>query len=91
MTSQEALDHIKQRIQVNTDSIKETHEALYVIQKLVDKLTPQKPMPEGQDEQDYILCPSCKNPVGAVDDYLDENKSNKFCHNCGQALDWSNV
>ena len=48
----------------------------------------QKPIPEGQDEQDYILCPCCKNIVGAVDDYFCENKSNKFCHNCGQALDW---
>lgn len=89
MKPREALDHIKQRIQVNIDCINETNEALHVIQNLVDKSTPQKPMSEGQDEQDYILCPSCKNPVGAVDDYLGENKSNKFCHNCGQALDWS--
>jgi hypothetical protein len=63
--------------------------AMITAKKALQKQIPQKPIPEGQDEQDYILCPCCKNPVGAVDDYLGKNKLNKFCHNCGQALDWS--
>ncbi len=65
-----------------------TGEALHVIQKLVDKSTPQKPIPEGQDDMDYILCPACHNPVGVVDDVYDENSLHKYCHKCGQALDW---
>ena len=48
----------------------------------------QKPIPEGQDNMDYILCPACRNPVGVVNDVYGENSLKKYCHKCGQILDW---
>lgn len=89
MKPQEAFNHIKQQIQIDIASIEDTNKALHIVQKLVDKSTPQKPIPEGQDDMDYILCPACRNPVGVVDDIYGENSLYKFCYHCGQALDWS--
>ena len=89
MNPQEAFNLIKQQIQIDIASIKDMNEALHIVQKLVDKATPEKPIPEGQDNMDYILCPACHNPVGVVDDVYGENSLKKYCHKCGQALDWS--
>ena len=89
MNPQEAIEHITNRLQADEKSYTEVDDkALAVIQKLGDKSTPQKPIPEGQDDMDYILCPACHNPVGVVDDVYDENSLHKYCHKCGQALDW---
>lgn len=90
MKEQKAIEIITNVVQGDgTRLTAEQDEALASVQKVMKKQIPQKPIPERHDEQDYILCPCCKKLVGAVDDYLGENKLNKFCHNCGQALDWS--
>ena len=65
-------------------------EALQVASVALEKQVPQKPIYEGDDEQDHVLCPCCKEIVGVVDDYYGENGLNIFCFHCGQALDWSN-
>ena len=82
MTPQEAINRIRQRIQVNTASIKETHEALHVIQNLVDKSTPQKPLIKGNHADYNERCPNCNERVDIFAD-------SRFCQQCGQALDWS--
>lgn len=93
MTIQEAKaavdEYIRSANWVNEDytdcvSVK----TLQIASAAIDKRIPRKPEYEGYDEQDRILCPCCKNPVGAVDDYFEENSLNRFCFSCGQALDW---
>ncbi|MBQ7505325.1 MAG: zinc ribbon domain-containing protein [Ruminococcus sp.] len=84
MKPREALDHIKQRIQVNTASIEETHEALHVIQNLVDKSTQQKPVIIGSPADYNERCPNCNERVDIFAD-------SRFCQKCGQALDWSDI
>ena len=82
MTPQEAFNHILQRIQVKTDSIEDTHEALHIVQKLVDKATPEKLVLTTAT----IRCPSCNKWItnrGCL------HSNYKFCKKCGQALDWS--
>lgn len=84
MNPQESLNHITQRIQVDTDSIEDTHEALHIVQKLVDKATPKKVVLTIST----IRCPSCNKQLTnrgcSHSDY-------KFCRWCGQAIDWSEV
>lgn len=53
---------------------------LETLQELVDKATPKKPTSE---KEIFYLCPICKEFVG------DEYDSDNYCHNCGQAIDWS--
>ena len=82
MNQQEAINHIMQQIQVNTDSIEDTHEALHIIQKLVDKATPERVVLTIST----IRCPSCNKQItnrGCL------HTNYKFCKWCGQALDWS--
>ena len=59
--------------------------------KALEKQIMKKPDCTGQDEQDFYVCPVCKNFVGVRDDIFDENILNKYCNNCGQALDWSDT
>lgn len=82
MNPQEAFNRIKQQIQIDIASIKDTNEALHIVQKLVDKATPKKVVLTTST----IRCPSCNKQLtnrGCLhSDY-------KFCKWCGQILDWS--
>ena len=37
------------------------------------------------DEQDYYTCPNCGTNVGDIDDYFPQDR---YCHECGQAIQW---
>ena len=57
-----------------------------VLQELVDKATPKEPIIESQDYgYSYCYCPMCDANVG-IETHLYTH--NKYCHYCGQALDW---
>lgn len=66
--------------------------------KELDKLIPKKPITEtvnrgisvsGEYDIDFnYLCPNCNTVVG---DYETDDVFYKFCPDCGQALDWSEV
>ena len=80
---QESLDRIDQ-YRVNKN-LKIDIKDILTLQELVDKQTPKKVI---NKHKEYVfpkkyrlsgLCSNCKNHV---------NES-KYCHNCGQALDWS--
>lgn len=47
--------------------------------ELVERATPKKP---SETAKEYFYCPSCNNWHGVYSGI-------KFCHYCGQALDWS--
>ena len=72
-----------------------------VLQELVDKATPKKPAFNEDwrdeettsiyDEDGFInpvvcVCPNCGKNAICVTEY---GKYNKCCHECGQAIDWS--
>lgn len=74
-----------ERIDVARDNLAE---AVKVAKTAINKQIPMKPKAEGLDDMDNYLCPECKATIGSIDDYFGCNKINKFCFNCGQALDW---
>ncbi|BET21229.1 hypothetical protein [Solobacterium moorei] len=60
---------------------------LETLQELVDRATPKEPIIESQDYgYSYCYCPTCDANVG-IETHLYTH--NKYCHYCGQALDWS--
>lgn len=54
------------------------------LQELVDKATPKKI----KDYNGVPICPVC-NSVNYIHNEGGVESKNKFCSNCGQALDWS--
>ena len=55
------------------------HKSYMLLQKLVNKATPKKATPFPNSSY-YNICPKCKITLEFKPEY---------CHNCGQALDWS--
>lgn len=59
-----------------------------LMEKLVDKETPKKPVIDlDEDGEPYLprgvkLCPVC-------DEYVHKKYNDYYCGNCGQKLDWS--
>ncbi len=82
-----ALDRISTFEHIDIDR-KSLIEAVKVAKTAINKQIPMKPKAEGLDDMDNYLCPECKTAIGSIDDYFGCNKINKFCFNCGQALDW---
>ena len=66
----------------NIDAELKFDEDMYLIDDLVDRAIPMKPIFPG--ENDFFLweCPSCNQ------DFISDS-ANNYCLNCGQALDWS--
>lgn len=63
---------------------KELAEAVEIFRKATEKQMPKKPMNitvVGIDNHDILFgdCPNCKERL---------YKSKRFCHKCGQAIDW---
>lgn len=50
-----------------------------LLQELVDLHTPTKHLRSRYDN----MCPSCKGST------LEQNDNANYCHQCGQALDWT--
>lgn len=93
---QEALDFVKKHLDSRQDL-----EKVEVLQELVDKATPKKPVlsdtwkDEEQtdiyDENVFIdpnvsICPNCKK-YGIFD--FEYGEKFDYCKHCGQAIDWS--
>ena len=56
-----------------------------LLQELVDKATPKKPIIEGPFiREEDTFCPNCKNNI-----CLTPSSKPNFCWCCGQELDWS--
>lgn len=54
----------------------------------LEKQIPQK-VSYGYDEQDDIKCPNCDYVISYMDAH--DKGVDKYCSNCGQALDWSDT
>ena len=79
---QEVLNRIAKYCRVNNGSMLEGD--LNILQELVDKATPKKPIISSYDEfgcvdfYEHHYCPNCKNKVDEA-----------YCPACGQKIDWS--
>lgn len=104
---QEALDRTKEIYEVICDELKskeltsKTNEDVEVLQELVDKATPKRPILNkiwededtkniydeyGRINETLCVCPNC----GESDIYdFEYNTRFKCCSNCGQRIDWS--
>lgn len=71
---------------------------LMLLRKLVDKATPKKPLKHPSykfsfidnilKQQKLYICPTCGNAC-LVRIAPNERNENRYCYDCGQALDWS--
>lgn len=62
--------------------------------EVLKKRTPQKPIIESAHYVDFddFLCPFCKNKIiSRLDGKWTVGKPQKYCDECGQALDWSDT
>lgn len=75
----EAIKEIQQYREIGT--VEECREA-------AEKQNPKKPNRSGMDEQDYYVCPNCGAYIGSIDDYF---PLDRYCHECGQAIQWENL
>ena len=74
--------------------------AMKLAVEALEKQIPKKVI-FGYDEQDYVRCPQCKSEIAPMDDDCllyhcpgcgEKDailQGDKYCFNCGQALDWS--
>ena len=72
-----ALKEIQQYREIGT--VEECREA-------VKKQKLKTPGRTGMDEQDCYICPNCGADIGSIDDYFPRDR---YCHECGQAIQWN--
>lgn len=84
--NKDALEYCKKQSMleqaVGNEKWKHYHYAISALEKQI----PKKPVVDESWFPDALNCPSCGTFVGFQYDHND-----KFCHNCGQALDWSEI
>lgn len=88
MTIQEAFEIIKNEMPYESGVINET---LKTVENVLEKQIPKK-LKTYLVNMKHIdfLCPNCKKRIiSKVDGEWLAGKNQKFCDECGQALDWS--
>lgn len=64
------------------------NEALNTIKIAVKKQIPKKPLKQEFGFFDFrLVCPECEQPIARY--FNKKEYKPRYCHNCGQALDWS--
>ena len=84
MTPQEAIDFFESFLKlIPANPYKESAECSIVALK---KQIPKRP---NRNEYGYFICPTCNSDDDSL--MYDSNYAEKYnyCHECGQALDWS--
>ena len=92
MTPQEAIEIITNAIQTENMTA-EQDKALAIVQKATDKQIAKKPIEDTANLTDFktFHCPICnKKIVSRLDGEWIAGRPQKYCEDCGQALDWSN-
>ena len=95
MTYEEAIERIK-CILKNNSFTKADKNALKLTIEALEKQIPKKPIQANYivkvngvdtllDENEFTKCPSCTYKD------IEVKHGQKYCHICGQALDWSNA
>ena len=71
-------------------SVNEIGDSMATLREIVNKETPKKPLDVCTPVVKWGLCPVCKgelNKLGGKPNRVFSNQ--KYCPDCGQALDWS--
>lgn len=95
MTYQKAIKILKMEMLGDSEQMEYAKQMAI---KALEKQIPKKPITEtvnrgisvsGEYDIDFnYLCPHCNTVVG---DYETDDAFYKFCHECGQALDWNDL
>lgn len=72
----------------------DTKVAINIACKALEKQIPKKPELEQLQGYDFTMaaelaCPTCNQPI--VNVWSSQKYKPRYCHYCGQALDWSNT
>lgn len=92
MTIQEIIESIDYCLECDNDRIPTTQEDLQTIKEALENKIPKKlKIIEVGLSGSVLLCPSCENEIAMIcDSVLQKGQyKQKYCDNCGQALDWS--
>lgn len=79
-----AVEIIKEEIPFTSGIIEE---ALSVIELCAYKQIPKKGIMIGDEYSSVLSCPNCRKPI--VNVWNSNEYKPKYCHYCGQRLDWS--
>ncbi len=89
MTAKEAMI-ILDGFNLRNNADKYDNEALNIAQEALEKQIPEKPLDVCTPVITWGLCPVCKGELNKLGNRVNHVfKSNAFCPDCGQALDWS--
>lgn len=74
------------------DHIEDVYKDLEILGELVDTATPKEPLSVAmtgyfKEEASHLVCPNCKQSIVNVWSHIEYKP--KYCHYCGQSLDWS--
>lgn len=104
MTTEEALKELQNNLQVaiqdqdglNPEYERQQIDSLQIALEALEKQIPKKPIKTNYivkvhgvhtllDENEFTKCPSCTYKD------IEVKRGQKYCHICGQALDWSDT
>lgn len=87
MTHKEALEILYKGIAPNPTA---NNECIKLCKNALEKQIPKKPKVKEETYSRFYDCPSCGGYlVSKIDGELCSGQKYKYCHRCGQALDWS--
>ena len=87
MNAQEALEIIKDELQFTSGVIED---ALGLVKHCVNKQIPKKPLDICTPVVTWGICPTCRGELNKIGKQINRVfKTNAYCMDCGQALDWS--
>lgn len=88
MTIQEIIESIDYCLECDNDRIPTTQKDLQTIKEALEKQIPKKPLKQEFGFFDFrLVCPECEQPIARY--FNKKEYKPRYCHNCGQALDWS--
>lgn len=94
MTIQEIIESIDYCLKCNNDNIPTAQEDLQTIKESLEKQMPKKLkiIKVGQSGL-VLLCPNCENEMAMIYSSIWQQGKyrQKYCENCGQALDWNDL
>lgn len=85
MTEQEAFERIKDELPFESGVI---NEALSVVEQACEKQIPKKLKIQKCDEKTVYICECGKKQFVIYQEGLMFGNKNKYCEQCGQAIDW---
>ena len=85
---QEALEKIRLLDCYDEENFEIKFENIPIIQELVDRATPKKPIVDEEHIYDDGVCPNCHS--SRIGNWEFNGVFYKHCADCGQALDWTN-